>query len=29
MTNDLALEGKHNVKNTMAAALAAKLVGIR
>jgi len=29
MTNNLALEGKHNVKNTMAAALAAKLVGIR
>lgn len=29
MTDDLALEGKHNVKNTMAAALAAKLVGIR
>jgi len=29
MTDNLALEGKHNVKNTMAAALAAKLVGIR
>jgi len=29
MTNNLALEGKHNAKNTMAAALAAKLVGIR
>ncbi len=27
--NTLALEGKHNVKNTMAASLAAKLVGIR
>jgi UDP-N-acetylmuramoylalanine--D-glutamate ligase len=30
MTNDaLALEGKHNLKNTMAAAMAAKLIGIR
>lgn len=30
MTNDaLALEGKHNLKNTMAAAMVAKLVGIR
>ena len=29
MTDNLSLEGKHNVKNTMAAALAAKLVGIR
>ena len=29
MTDNLALEGKHNLKNTMAAALAAKLVGIR
>ncbi len=29
MTNSLALEGKHNVKNTMAAATAAKLVNIR
>lgn len=29
MTDNLALEGKHNVKNTMASALAAKLVGIR
>jgi UDP-N-acetylmuramoylalanine--D-glutamate ligase len=30
MTNDaLALEGKHNLKNTMAAATVAKLVGIR
>lgn len=30
MSNDaLALEGKHNLKNTMAAATAAKLVGIR
>jgi len=28
-TDTLALEGKHNLKNTMAAALAAKLVGIR
>ncbi|MFH6604653.1 UDP-N-acetylmuramoyl-L-alanine--D-glutamate ligase [Maribacter algicola] len=28
-TNTLALEGKHNLKNTMAAATAAKLVGIR
>lgn len=29
MKDTLALEGQHNVKNTMAAALAAKLVGIR
>jgi UDP-N-acetylmuramoylalanine--D-glutamate ligase len=29
MTSTLALEGKHNIKNTMAAATAAKLVGIR
>lgn len=29
MTSTLALEGKHNLKNTMAAATAAKLVGIR
>lgn len=29
MTDNLALGGKHNLKNTMAAALAAKLVGIR
>lgn len=28
-TDSLALEGKHNLKNTMAAAMAAKLVGIR
>ncbi len=28
-TNTLALEGKHNLKNTMAAATAAKLIGIR
>ncbi len=28
-TDTLALEGKHNLKNTMAAAMAAKLVGIR
>ncbi|MBD0778526.1 UDP-N-acetylmuramoyl-L-alanine--D-glutamate ligase [Maribacter sp. ANRC-HE7] len=28
-TSTLALEGKHNLKNTMAASLAAKLVGIR
>ncbi len=28
-TNALSLEGKHNLKNTMAAAAAAKLVGIR
>ncbi len=28
-TDNLALEGKHNLKNTMAAATAAKLVGIR
>lgn len=28
-TDTLALEGQHNVKNTMAAAMAAKLVGIR
>ncbi|WP_299529029.1 UDP-N-acetylmuramoyl-L-alanine--D-glutamate ligase [Ulvibacterium sp.] len=28
-TNTLALEGKHNLKNTMAATMAAKLVGIR
>lgn len=28
-TDTLALEGKHNLKNTMAAATAAKLVGIR
>ena len=29
MTSTLALEGKHNLKNTMAAATVAKLVGIR
>ncbi len=29
MTDNLALEGKHNLKNTMAAATVAKLVGIR
>ncbi|NHF60886.1 UDP-N-acetylmuramoyl-L-alanine--D-glutamate ligase [Flavobacteriaceae bacterium TP-CH-4] len=29
MTDTLALEGKHNLKNTMAATTAAKLVGIR
>lgn len=29
MKDTLALEGQHNIKNTMAAALAAKLVGIR
>ncbi len=29
MTDTLALEGKHNLKNTMAAATVAKLVGIR
>jgi len=28
-TNNLALEGKHNLKNTMAASLAATLIGIR
>ena len=28
-TNTLALEGKHNLKNTMAASTAAKLIGIR
>lgn len=28
-TDTLALEGKHNLKNTMAAAMAAKLIGIR
>ena len=29
MTDSLALEGQHNLKNTMAAAMVAKLVGIR
>ncbi|MBT8315119.1 MAG: UDP-N-acetylmuramoyl-L-alanine--D-glutamate ligase, partial [Maribacter sp.] len=29
MTSSLALEGKHNLKNTMAASTAAKLLGIR
>lgn len=29
MTNTLALEGKHNLKNTMAASIAATLIGIR
>ncbi len=29
MTDNLALEGKHNLKNTMAAATVAKLIGIR
>ena len=29
MTSTLALEGKHNLKNTMAASTAAKLIGIR
>lgn len=29
MTDSLALEGKHNLKNTMAATTAAKLIGIR
>ena len=29
MTDTLALQGKHNLKNTMAAATAAKLIGIR